>query len=407
MGGEILKTGANITKQASTIVVNATNGDIELSSAKSIVQSSDAKISHGSYRQPEGPESRELLVTAMEGPDKVEIGRTYTYVARSFSRTPVGGELQAVKWAYKVDDGPLQYFPNPGVVIGSIVRKNIIIAGNLFDDEKLTVYAYLQSPSVNVESEIDTIDLPFIMDRFKAPGQKADGVMADDMGYGDGVNMDTGHAVYSEDDIKSVGLAMRTDMLFLPESYLWSSFRLMSTLFFSVGELQGVILKMIAKFQSNSGGEFSDDVLTRHVVEHQSTKDFVAGITEVITSTIRREQGNISSLKNETIEWTTKRSYGKPVFNTKADKFAGGLTICINDVWAYEVSITEYEVGATNFSGKFKVTLFDQFGLDKPDVDKVYGYLQGFRSWFLLQHHNNYKPFITIIEFENSFEGTL
>ena len=51
MGGEIVKTGANITKQANTIVVNATNGDIDLSSAKSIVQSSDSKINHGSIKK--------------------------------------------------------------------------------------------------------------------------------------------------------------------------------------------------------------------------------------------------------------------------------------------------------------------------------------------------------------------
>lgn len=403
MGGEILKTGANISKQARTIVVNATNGDIDLSSAKSIVQSSDAKISHGSYRQPEGPVTRELLVTAMEGPDKVEVGKTYTYTARSFSRTPVGGELQAVRWAYKVDDGSLQYFANPGIVIGSIVRKNIIIPGVLFDDEKLTVYAYLQSPSVSAESEIDAIDLPFIMDRFRAPGERAPGVMSNDMGYGDGVDMSTGHAVYTRQDIESVGWMMSSD-IDRAESLHWSYFRFMVTSLFSVGELEAVALRMIAKFQSNSGGEFTDDVLTQKVQEHESTKRFVASLTEVITSTIRREGGDITSLKNETIDWNGK-PYGRPRFSTLGDTFTGGLTICINDVWAYEVSITEYEVNASNFKGKFKVTLFDQFGLDKPDVDKKFGYLQGFRSWFLLQHRRNYKPFITKIEFENSFEG--
>lgn len=157
MGGEIIKTGANITKQADTIVVNATNGDVTLSSAKSIVQSSDSTINHGSYRQPDGPETQELLVKEVTGPDKLEVGKTYTFVAKKFSRKPIGAELQAVKWAYKVDDGPLQYFANPGIVIGSIVKKNILISGDLFDNEKLTVYAYLQSPIVNVETEIQVI----------------------------------------------------------------------------------------------------------------------------------------------------------------------------------------------------------------------------------------------------------
>lgn len=404
MGGEIVKTGANITKQANTIVVNATNGDIDLSSAKSIVQSSDSKINHGSYRQPEGVETEELLVTKVEGPDKVEIGRTYTYTASSFSRTPVGGELQAVKWAYKVDDGPIQYFANPGVVIGSIVRKNITIAGSLFDDEKLTVYAYLQSPSVNVESEIDAIELPFYMDRYRAAGEKAPGVMAEDMGYGDGVNMNTGHAVYTREQIKSVGVMMRMD-IDLPESIHWGAFRVMVATLFSSGELQTVAMKMIAKFQSNSGGEFTDDVLTQKVVEHASTQRFVTSLRTIIVDTIKREGGDITSLKNDAIDWNGK-PYGRPRFNESSDIWRGGLTICINDVWAYEVEITEYEVDESEFSGKFKVTLLDQFGLDKPDVDKKYGYLQGFRSWFLLQHRRNYKPFITRIEFDNTFEGT-
>lgn len=404
MAGEILKTGANITKQATTYLVNATGGDIDLSSAKSIVQSSDTKITHGSYKQPDGPQTQDLLVTEVEGPARVEIGRTYTYTAKSFSRRPMGGELQAVKWAYKIDDGPMQYFANPGTVIGSIVRKNIKIAGTLFDDEKITVYAFLQSPSVNAVSEIEAIDLPFIMDRFRAAGEKAPGVMADDMAYGDGVNMNTGHALYTRDDIKSVGLMMRMD-IDMAESLHWANFRLMVATLFSSGELRTVVLKMIAQFQSNAGGEFTDDVLTRHVKEHASTQRFVTSLRTIITDTILREGGDISSLKNEAIDWNGK-PYGRPRFNETSDIWWGGLTICINDVWAYEISIIEYEVNESNFSGKFKVTLLDQFGLDKPDVDKKYGYLQGFRSWFLLQHRWGYKPFITRIEFEEEFEGT-
>ncbi len=404
MGGEIIKTGANIIKQADTIVVNATNGDVTLSSAKSIVQSSDSTINHGSYRQPEGSELKELLVKEVIGPDKVEIGKTYTYVAKKFSRKPIGGELQAVKWAYKVDDGPLQYFANPGIVIGSIVKKNITITGALFDDEKLTVYAYLQSPIVNVESEIDAIDLPFVMDRFRAAGERAAGVMANDMGYGDGVDMTT-NAVYTRAQIKSVGWLMSADIDVSASSH-WSRMSSMVTSLFSVGELQGVAVKMIAKFKSNSGGEFTDSVLTRKVEEHDSTKNFVTNVTKVIVDTAKREGGNITSLKDETFYWKKTRTYSRPHFSTLKDTFAGGLTICINDVWAYEISIIEYEVNDTEFSGKFKVTLFDQFGLDKPDVDKKYGYLAGFRSWFLLQHRRDFKPFITKIEFERTFEGT-
>lgn len=159
MGGEIIKSGGSIFKQADTIVVNATNGDVDLTSAKSIVQSSDTTINHGSYRQPDEPETTELLVKEVTGPEKVDVGKTYTYIAKTFSRKPIGAELQSVKWAYKIDDGPLQFFDNPGVVIGSVVKKNIEIHGSLADNEKLTVYAYLQGPSddASIESEIQVI----------------------------------------------------------------------------------------------------------------------------------------------------------------------------------------------------------------------------------------------------------
>lgn len=159
MGGEIVKTGANITKQANTIVVNATNGDIDLSSAKSIVQSSDSKINHGSYRQPEGVETKELLVTKVEGSDKVFVGRTHTFEAVKFSRKPIGGELEKVKWAFKIDDGEIKEFKKPGRVIGTIVRKEILMDDSLYDNEKLTVFAYLQGPSedASTESEIQVI----------------------------------------------------------------------------------------------------------------------------------------------------------------------------------------------------------------------------------------------------------
>ncbi|HIF9518966.1 TPA: DUF3289 family protein, partial [Photobacterium damselae] len=60
--------------------------------------------------------------------------------------------------------------------------------------------------------------------------------------------------------------------------------------------------------------------------------------------------------------------------------------------------------------GNFRYEIQDHFGLDAPDVNhnagdglfKQYEYLDGFRSWYLLQHYvgYNYKPFITEIRFE-------
>ncbi len=63
------------------------------------------------------------------------------------------------------------------------------------------------------------------------------------------------------------------------------------------------------------------------------------------------------------------------------------------------------------YSGRYRVTMFDHFGLDEPDVDasKMYGNLEGFRAWFILRHYMRfaYKPVITKIPLEETFIGTL
>lgn len=404
MSGTILKTGSVVQKTATKIVFNATNGDIDFSSAKSIVQSSDSNITHGSYKQPEGKKEEVLLVKKVEGPTEVEAGKTYLFKATQFSRKAIGGELKAVKWAFQVDDGPITDFQKPGVVIGNIVTKNITMYPSLFDNKTMRIYAYLQSPSVYAESKIETIELPVIIDRYKEKGKKAAGVMADDMNYGDAVNLNTGHSIYSRKSIEDLGWLMKND-IDRPVAHHWTALRVMVADLFSVGELEVVALKMVDKFQANSGGEFTDAVLTKHVKDHDSTKRFSASIKKLITDTLTREKGNLKPLKNETVDWNGK-SYGHPRFSTLSDTFAGGLTICMNDTWAYEVSITEYEVSGNSYSGKYKIILYDHFGLDQPDVEKKYSWLAGFRSWYILQHRRNFKPFITKVEFDESFNGT-
>lgn len=56
-----------------------------------------------------------------------------------------------------------------------------------------------------------------------------------------------------------------------------------------------------------------------------------------------------------------------------------------------------------------RVRLYDHFGLDQPDVEKKFGYLAGFRAWFVLQHYNEYegkyKPFTSVMEIDVPFEG--
>lgn len=90
-----------------------------------------------------------------------------------------------------------------------------------------------------------------------------------------------------------------------------------------------------------------------------------------------------------------------------------GFTIDLNDIWATEVILTDYELNADNktYNGKYTVTLWDHFGLDLPDMEKLPNIIpsvgEAFVCWFILQHLRGYKPFITKITFTKEFKGSL
>ena len=99
-----------------------------------------------------------------------------------------------------------------------------------------------------------------------------------------------------------------------------------------------------------------------------------------------------------------------PYFNTKDDR-SNGLQICVNQVWGYSITIKNFRCTGSTFSGTLSYSLFDHFGLDDNDVKKIYGWTQQFCAWYVLQHYKNckgaYKPFISYMDFDVSFSGSL
>ena len=109
-------------------------------------------------------------------------------------------------------------------------------------------------------------------------------------------------------------------------------------------------------------------------------------------------------------------------FSDKSDYWEG-LGISIHNVWANDISIKDYSFDGKNYQGTLKYTLYDHFGLNELDIDysktlidkfgvQIYAKdLTLFRSWYLLQHNENYngeyKPFVTVIEFERPFSGSI
>jgi uncharacterized protein (TIGR03034 family) len=242
--------------------------------------------------------------------------------------------------------------------------------------------------------------LPLIVaESRRQPGFNEDGTIANDMRYGD----------YSKAQIESLGFMFRLDDTLndldkISAERLFSTLRTMSRDLFSMGALEGNIDRMIDRFRSNTGATYSDASLTRAVREHASTQRFVEQIRNALAAALTRRKGDLGKLLTN----VDVHLVGHPVFNTKRD-IATGLTIAINDTWAYTVAITSYAKSGKRYQGTFSVTLYDHFGLDQPDVEKNYKYLAGFRAWFILQHLRRfaYKPFITEVEMSYPFEGSL
>ncbi|MFN8396717.1 MAG: DUF3289 family protein [Bacteroidia bacterium] len=224
------------------------------------------------------------------------------------------------------------------------------------------------------------------------PGIGYDGVsLADDLKYGD----------ETKDQITDIS----TLFYIQANAPDWSNFldmRIMCNSLFSSGDLQTNINAMIDKFQANTGGRYSSDILNKHVRNHDSTKRFVAHIQEEFGKKMSETGGDATGLTPDSL-----KLIGNPHFNTPSDTWRGGLTIAINDVWAYDLDLMDYDRQGDNYSAKVKLTLYDHFGLDRPDVEKKYRYLAGFRAWYVLQHLKGYKPFIVDIPLEYSFSGKL
>ena len=100
-----------------------------------------------------------------------------------------------------------------------------------------------------------------------------------------------------------------------------------------------------------------------------------------------------------------------------------GLTIALNDTWGFRVTITNYGYNpqTKDVEATLKFRIIDHFGLDVADIES-YGsaskiisknwkvaplasdMAQGFCAWFILQHLRGYKPFVTIMEKEQTLK---
>ncbi|KON88550.1 hypothetical protein AF332_18215 [Sporosarcina globispora] len=223
---------------------------------------------------------------------------------------------------------------------------------------------------------------------------------------------------YTGDEMTDISWMFHFQLL---ESYfpgiLFDEFETMSTSLFSTGEMEDVVLDMIDHFEDGTGTSYSNQTLTKKASEHETTKDYVEFVKNALVDELKKNGGNLAALQFDKSTKETNEFYqyiqdnaSYPTFSTWDDRI-GGLTITVNDTWGNTISVKDFSVENNHFKGVMHVRLYDHFGLDQPDVEKVYVNLAGFRAWFVLQHHEDYdgeyKPFVTLMEMDIPFEGEL
>lgn len=259
----------------------------------------------------------------------------------------------------------------------------------------------------------DTVNNLLIYQSAKPKGLTADGDIAPDLVYGDS----TRQSLLSINDLFKYQLE-EVDSPDCGPNTLFSEFKHMSTSFFSTGDMENVILDMIDHFKEGTGTEYTNDTLTEEAFKHKSTQKYIEDIKSQVIFRLKNNKGNIYDLEyneennasGQSIYNWVQKNCNRPIFHETSD-ITGGLTICVNDTWGNTVEVTDYTFDGEHFSGNLHFCIYDNFGLDKPDVEKTYVELAGFRAWYVLQHYDQlggaYVPYISIMEFDVPFEGNI
>lgn len=170
----------------------------------------------------------------------------------------------------------------------------------------------------------------------------------------------------------------------------------------------GVFSRMVDKFESNEGGYYASPLLDDALQSHETTQAFHKALLQCLSENIN--DGKLSkNIADITSQYMIDNRLMLPQFNSIEDRI-NGLTLTVHGIWSMNIYVEDLEYKGDMVRGKFRYEIEDHFGLDPNDVNhtfsdglfKQFEHLQGFRSWYVLQHFNcfNYRPFITSIRFK-------
>lgn len=425
-------------------ITEITGGSESLYSGKDIVYNASKAINFTGTNGIEfgQPEKRtDLRVTRVEGPfnesgtlvSEVAAGQSYVYKATP-SRTPTASEVLLLKWAAKLDDSEIAQVPG-GSGHNQLAEGKIIVGLKINTQfKKGKVYAYFNAPDESISVAVNGKDKypMLILQGSRRKGRNRDNTgTAADMLFNDYTEDEAGFAKLKQDlynityeeqpqnswynvtsraDNARSQADFKTNMIKeycrKNDTELFEIFKSEIQGWYSSGVLETVAGQMVDRMQGNQGGEFVNRDLTTAVLNHENSKNFIAGVKGVIEQYVKDNKGNIDAL--EITDDGKGRLYDKLVENNvSSPRFSdwfSGLGITINDVWAYQVFITSHAVNGNKFEMRLEYVYYDHFGLDYPDIQKFDKSI--FYSWFVLQHFRGYKPFITKLEITGPLNGT-
>lgn len=231
---------------------------------------------------------------------------------------------------------------------------------------------------------------------------------------------------YSYDQLRAIDSLFSIQMNGDVENNI-ADFKIMSKTFFAFGnDADEMIEDLIDKFiygtdetieiKTKDGivevPVYTNEALYSKVQQDEQVQEYFDFVKSEFVKQLQKSNGDLTQARNNMQNIVENSSKHKIKFaRDKSNYLSNGMTISINDLWGSNVSIIDYSYNDGEFSGVLRFSLYDHFGLDQPDVEKIYVNLAGFRAWFVLQHFNlyngEYEPFINLMEYEVPFSGEI
>ena len=191
--------------------------------------------------------------------------------------------------------------------------------------------------------------------------------------------------------------------------------------FSTKGNTKNVFFEMVDKFKRDEGGYFESPELTLAMKNHETTAKFHKEILKCLKDNLRD-----GVLPRDILSMVIKhmnsdiKGEGAPLPQFYVGSFpffhknlTDGTVLAVHGIWSMRVYVESLEYKGTQVRGKLRFYIQDHFGLDVKDINhnsfddnkdndgKPYEWINGFRSWYILQHFKGYgyKPFITKMEF--------